>query len=127
MPHTDGNQTLLVNSWGTPGSNIAIFKTPAGLNIYDGTVNQTTAVPTDGLWHYFVVVLGGGVIKLYVDGTQRTSDATTFTGATRAIELGNSPTWAGTGLIGWLDEVALYPTALTAAQIAAHYAAATGG
>lgn len=86
----------------------------------------------DGKYHQVAASLSptAGMV-LYVDGAQVATDA-----ATRAGE--NSTGWWRIGydnLNGWpgqptrffftgsLDEVAVYPTALTAARLAAHYAA----
>jgi hypothetical protein len=82
----------------------------------------------DTSWHHVVFsVQGGTALRLYVDG----SSAGAATVAAR-------PTFSATAVIAWtdatwmskfpgsIDEVAVYPTALSAARIATHYSAATG-
>ena len=76
-------------------------------------------------WHHVVYTIqGGSVLRLYVDGVAAGSKTLT-----------NRGTFSGRPVIGWsdstwlskfagsVDEVALYPTALSAVRVAAHYAA----
>ena len=82
-------------------------------------------VVTNGAWHHAVCVLNGVTGAIYVDGVhdvpaQRLHPA--LRGTTRLA--GGRPE----GPVFWpgaLDDVALYPLALTATQIAAHYQART--
>lgn len=88
----------------------------------------TTAVNVaDGTPHHVVVVFNGatsGTVQIYVDGTQVFSGTYTSSHAsTPAFQVGASR--SSNRWIGVLDEVAFYPTALTSARIAAHYAAGT--
>jgi hypothetical protein len=95
---------------------------------------RTVVSFNDGLWHHIVCVWNGTFtatsVIIYVDGVE--AGATGIT-PTSAPTTGADPTSIGghdTGinfLNGNIDEVALYPTALTAPQIAAHYAARTVG
>jgi hypothetical protein len=86
-----------------------------------GTHNPTTGQPTTGL-------------RLYVDGNLVASQASTsaLTPYTAFLRAGAESLsgWPGNPtsayLSGQLDELAMYPTALTAAQVSAHYDAATG-
>lgn len=86
------------------------------------------AVITDGAWHHVVVVITGvGDLTLYVNGVLDPSG-----------EVAGAPTSTGVVSIGWdqqdglfwtglIDEVAIYPLALTPAQILAHYQLGAGG
>ena len=83
----------------------------------------------DGRTHYVVVTYDGTTITLYVDGAVNgTPLVGAFTGKT-----GNWDTSMGwpfnalsaSNLGGYLDEVAVYDFALTATQVANHYAKAT--
>jgi PKD repeat protein len=99
--------------------------------VYPGTVRTLTSAKSynDGAWHHVVASLGSGGMALYVDGSrvgQRT-DTTTgrdFWGVWRV---------GGDNLTGWpsrptsfffagtIDDVAIYPTVLTATQVVNHY------
>lgn len=89
----------------------------------------------DGQWHHVVATLGSGGMRLYVDGAQVASRSTVTTGRTY------TGMWriGGDTLAGWpsrptsdwfagsIDEVAAYPTVLTASQVANHRALALAG
>ena len=81
----------------------------------------------DGQWHHCVLVVSAGVATIYVDGladaTGAWPRATTLPATPVAI--GYDVKTPGLWWRGALDEVAIYPVALTAAQVAAHYAART--
>lgn len=87
----------------------------------------------DGQWHYVVATLSGAGMALYVDGQLVASNGTTqaqsYTGYWR-VGGDNLAGWRfhawyppANFLTGTIDEVAIYPTALSATQVAAHYAA----
>lgn len=97
------------------------------------TVNSSTAY-NDGQWHHVVATLGSAGMQLYVDGALAASrpdvsSAESYDGFWRI---------GGDTLQGWpsrptnryftgsIDEVALYPTQLTAASVASHYNAGKG-
>lgn len=74
----------------------------------------------DGAWHHVVVTLGPQGSTLVVDGVVRASD--TANEATRPIIAGS---WRlANGFPGQVDNVAVYPRILTAAEITNHYTAA---
>lgn len=74
----------------------------------------------DGNWHHLAFVLDGTTCAIYVDGTFDVTGSQVRTASTGLAGLG----WDGTDFWnGSIDDVAIYPVALTAAQIAAHYAA----
>lgn len=80
----------------------------------------------DTNWHHVVITKSGATCKVYKDGTDVTGTVAggTITDTATALRVG---AWTGGGLTfnGLLDEVALYPTALSAVRVSAHYAAAT--
>lgn len=90
----------------------------------DGTswVAVQTPVISDTNWHYVVVTHDGSTIKIYLDGVlkQMTSTTLRLTANTQPLNIGraNSNTYF---FNGWLDEVAIYPTALSATTVQAHY------
>ncbi|MFB7462128.1 DNRLRE domain-containing protein [Streptomyces sp. NPDC056224] len=102
--------------------------------VYTGATRTviTSAAYNDDTWHHVVATQGPGGMTLYVDGAQKgTLNVTThenFSGYWHAggDSLGGWPDrptseyWAGR-----LDETAVYPTVLSAAQVQHHYALAT--
>ena len=94
--------------------------------IEDGTVSRTAYGPAirvdDGNWHHVLAVYDRDVgTTIYVDGVGQ-STAGPMTGSvsnTSPLRIGDTGSYPP--LIGDLDEVALYPVALTAARAAAHY------
>jgi hypothetical protein len=94
------------------------------------SVIDTAQSYNDGNWHYVVATLGGDGQQLYVDGALAGSvpntSAENYTGYWR---LGSDNTWGGSStndFSGELDEVAVYPTVLSAATVQQHWAIATG-
>ena len=85
----------------------------------------------DGAWHHLVAVQSSDGMKLYVDGTVRGTNpqtgAQSYNGYWR---VGGDNLWSGAsnrflqGLT--VDEAAVYPTALSSADVAVHYALGTG-
>jgi hypothetical protein len=102
-----------------------------------GTSVATGVVLNDGAWHHLAVTWtsAGGALRVYKDGalafsgTLRAGYAMTTGGA---WVLGQEQDAIGGGYetsqayLGTLDEVAVYPTALTAARVQAHYNARSG-
>ncbi|MFF3620647.1 DNRLRE domain-containing protein [Streptomyces sp. NPDC002467] len=102
--------------------------------VYTGATRTITTAGTynDNAWHHVVATQGPGGMTLYVDGAQKGTLAVTtnenFAGYWHAggDSLGGWPDrpiseyWAGQ-----LDETAVYPTVLSAAQVQNHYALAT--
>lgn len=95
------------------------------------TVVQSGTGFNNGAWHHVVGTYAAGTnnMKLYVNGSlvaQGTATVQSFTGSWRAGGETMSG-WAGNPtsnvLAGSLDELAVYPTALTSTRVSAHYAA----
>jgi hypothetical protein len=101
----------------------------AGVGNPDTTLHANAADYADGAWHYvvFTRTMSSGAVALWVDGTLRASNAGTGnTGPLNAaseLTLGAYSSGTG-GSAAVLDELAQYPSVLTPAQIAAHYAQA---
>lgn len=94
------------------------------------TLTSTVGVPKDGRLHHVVATRRGATLAIYVDAV---SGGTRSTGLVYDIPVATHSIWglneSGLGLLlpslyGELDEVALYPSALSAARILAHYVAA---
>ncbi|WP_328718819.1 DNRLRE domain-containing protein [Streptomyces sp. NBC_00247] len=83
----------------------------------------------DGAWHHMVATQGPAGMVLYVDGTVAGTNAATgnrsYDGYWRVGGDAMNNAWpnrpTSTYLAGQVDETAVYPTALTAAQVAGHY------
>lgn len=101
--------------------------------VYPGGVRtlNTTGSFNDGAWHHIVGTLGTGGMSLFVDGKRvglrtDTTNAQPYSGYWRigGDNLGgwpNQPT--STHLAGDIDEVAVYPAALSSRQVVDHYVA----
>jgi len=102
-------------------------------NESSGTVTRTvTGPPTsldDGNWHAIVAVINTNSSIVYVDGTGGSVGGSTAPGpcvsGKKCSTAGGSPNInVGVGDYGTFDEIALYATKLTAAQVTSHYSAA---
>lgn len=72
--------------------------------------------------HHVVVTKNGATTKVYLDGVDVTPSVTNDTIANTAAVLFIGQTIGGNEYWdGWLDEVAVYPTALSAGRVLAHY------
>jgi hypothetical protein len=126
---------MTVVSWGTPGADngFALNVFPGGITVDAGQDARTFATPyaiNDGNWHLVTVTYNGKAITAYLDGLPIGSRQ--FSGAldTRPapLTLGSSSWDSAPGYLGSsLADVAIYPTALTKAQIAAQFAASGYG
>jgi hypothetical protein len=92
------------------------------------TLLAGAGVLTVGQWAHAVATYDGAALTLYVNGVQKAqttglSGAANF-GTGNIMSIGRDRTGdevSGQWWIGLLDECALYPTALTARQVAEHY------
>jgi Concanavalin A-like lectin/glucanases superfamily len=84
-------------------------------------VVSTGAIADTSSWHQVVVTKAGAAAHVFIDGVDRSGAVTNrlILDTTSQLVLG-----AGSGYLkGGLDEVAIYPRALTATEVTAHYAA----
>ena len=80
----------------------------------------------NGQWHQAVATLGPAGMALYVDGSPVATRSNVTSGAayTGYWRVGGDTSWSGAPYFnGSIDEYSLYPTALTAAQVKAHWVA----
>jgi hypothetical protein len=110
--------------------------------VYNGQPEtiETPAVYNDGKWHYVVATIGSAGMALYVDGQRTGTNSTTspqeFTGYWRVggdnLRGWDLDPWTNSqGLTqpnsyyfqGTIGDVAVYPYAMSASRVAAHYAA----
>lgn len=87
----------------------------------------STSGKNDGQWHHVVGSYDNGFMKLYVDGalagSANVGSASLYYGWWR-VGYDNTSTWSGGGAIQTgmgIDEAAVYPYALSAAQVQAHF------
>ncbi|HWV50455.1 MAG TPA: PKD domain-containing protein, partial [Microbacterium sp.] len=111
-----------------------VYMTPSGqlkFGTHDGTQHILTAPGTyrDGSWHHVVGQQSAAGMQLFVDGalvdSNTVSTASVYSGYWR---LGGDTTWEGDPFwVGSLDDVAVYGSALSAAQVQQHFEAGTTG
>jgi len=137
---TPGNgKSLTLSIGGVPGGGGVPGDVSFGVD-GDGTFigRYTSATVNDGQWHHLVgtwsapsgTAVGPGQFAIYIDGVPVSSTAVTIGSATSPLtgaggtRVGQSEAW-GSVLNGSVDDVAVYPTALSAARVAAHFANST--
>lgn len=118
----------LIVGWGTGGVDggfvVGIGQSEITVDgFFDKQVIPTDHPVEDGNWHFVVVTYNGSVISAYLDG--RLQGTATFGSLLSTI--GSSLSIGGEGdayqgFGGDMQDVAIYPDALTAAQVAAQYA-----
>src|SRR4051812_4990029 len=93
--------------------------------VADVAVSTATIADTTK-WHHVAVTKNGSSVHLYVDGADVTGtvDNTTMADNTQPLSIGQSS--GGAFFDGSIDEVAVYGSVLTAAQVAAHRNAGIG-
>lgn len=87
-------------------------------------VSSTITITGTG-WHHVAVTKTGATVVLYIDGVNVTGVVTnqTFTNTSTSLHIGRRVAAADEFFNGSIDEVAVYPTALSAARIRRHYIA----
>ena len=108
-------------------NDFGIFANQAGAGSiggwHNGILPTSTTVPINN-WYHVVYVRTGGTITLYVNGVASGSQANAQSMSSGAeITVGDNK--GGAWFAGSVDEVAYYPSALSAARVSAHYAAAS--
>jgi Concanavalin A-like lectin/glucanases superfamily len=79
----------------------------------------------DGEWHYYAYTFDGATASVYVDGTVAAFKSTANLGGSSNFAIGRYNGEDIRSFAGWVDEVALYSTALSEARVLAHYEAGT--
>ena len=96
--------------------------------VYVGATAFTVTSPAVATtaWTYLVLTKSGSTLTIYVNGSAVASATATGTINTNAgvLAIGRTGASATDYFNGSIDEVAVYPAALTAARVTAHYAAA---
>jgi len=116
------------NGWGFgilhSGTPDRVRFTTFGVKDYDSNM---TVIPEDGSWHHIVVVFDSTfTATFYLDG--QLTDSIPGSGPAKTssndLNIGRNPGTTQEYFNGSIDEAAIYNYELTAAQVAAHYAAA---
>jgi hypothetical protein len=81
------------------------------------------------VWQHVVVTFDGATVRIYVNGALKGSGGSSVqvSDTTAPVEIGFFPGLPGYSVIGDVDEVAVYGTALSAARITAHHQKGTNG
>ena len=90
-----------------------------------GICTSTITITDTDTFHHIVATKDGSDVHLYIDGADVTGTVTnsTFTDTSDSLYVGAEN--GGGYFTGWLDEIAIYDTALSPARVLAHYQAAT--
>jgi hypothetical protein len=117
---------------GYPGWQYRLSLTSTGKwrgTVFVGSSNITVTdpgTPSTTAWNHLALVRNGQQITLYVNGAAAAT--TSFSGSintsTGMLAIARSGATSDGYFKGTVDEVAIYPTALSAAQILSHYNAA---
>lgn len=119
----------------TPADNMMIVsKGPNSYQLYmttggsiqfrgaDQSTVQSTIAISDTNWHHVVGTRSGATWIIYIDSIDRSGAVTDHTVSTTSSPLTFAAYSAGVWHFdGSLDEVAIYPTALSATRVAAHF------
>jgi hypothetical protein len=110
-------------SWGNTGMEdgaFTVYETADGVAVDAGNDYHALTSPyplDDGVWHLITVTFSGSQLTMYVDGVPIGSTA--FTGT---LDTSGTSLAVGSSLItGSMADLAIYPTALSAATVAAHF------
>ena len=112
-----------------------VYLDPAGRLNFGAWPLETKLITTptaynDGRWHHVVATMGRTGMQLYVDGRLVGSRADGTRGQHNYgyWRIGGDTTWSGAQFVNArMDEVALYPTVLSADQVAGHHSLGTTG
>lgn len=90
-------------------------------------VESTTTI-VDTNWHFVAATKDGATVKLYIDAVDVTGTVSnaTIVNTTDPLNIGRRVSHGNAWWPGSLDEIALYPRALSAAEITAIYALRSG-
>ncbi len=113
-------------------TDFGIFFNQSGTGSIGGYLNGflPSWTATIDAWHHVVITRTAGTARLYVNGVERgTAAATSSFSANAPVFIGTNHSGAPAYAMaipfnGWIDEVAVYGTALPAARVLDHYNAA---
>jgi hypothetical protein len=118
----DATQCLIGEADGSP---TVLFKSDGRLSVFYAAADHLNDTPLAyDTWHHIAIVISAGAGAFYLNGVADGAFAS-FPSGFAPDRIGDDT--AGNTCKGYLDEVALYTTALAAERVAAHYAAAWRG
>jgi hypothetical protein len=124
---SDGNFRYLLG-WGAggPAQSYNLAVTGTSVNVVTNSDDLSWTTPgslVDGSWHHVVVSYDGSRAVAYIDGTSLGAQA--FAAPLDTINASGLYVGANYGsggpVYGYLDEVAVYPVALSAGQVQGHF------
>lgn len=129
---TTSHQQGIIEKYDTPAFNGYVLRTVQANKLFAQTLTGTEPLPPSvtgpttilpGLWHHIVEVFDGQTISVFLDGEEQASAPSQIapTSGANPLKLGARGDDANERLDGWLDEVAIYPVALSTDRIRAHY------
>lgn len=129
---TTAAQQGIVEKYDKPAFNGFVFRTVMGNKLFAQTLTASQPLPPGvsgpttvlpGLWHHVAAVFDGSALSVYLDGARQASVASTAspTDGAGTLKLGARGDDANARLAGWLDEVAIYPKALSANRLKEHF------
>jgi hypothetical protein len=118
----DATQCIFGEADGSPS---ALFKNTGRLSVFYSSADHLNTTPLAyDVWHHVCIAVSAGAGTFYVNGVADGTFASFPSGFApdRIGDDNGSNTYKG-----WLDEVAMYLSALSSGRVAAHYAAAWRG
>jgi hypothetical protein len=100
--------------------------------VYIGSTNFTVTSPSTATpleWTHLVMTRSGSTLRLYLNGTAVATATASgpLNTSSGVLAIGRTGSVAVDYFKGSIDEVAVYPSALSATAIAEHYRIGTGG
>jgi uncharacterized repeat protein (TIGR01451 family) len=117
---TDGYELSLATTKTDLTSQRAFFRINQVANGDTLRVNATTEYPINGSWMHVAATYDGATMRIYINGIQEASLATTAIINTNNLPLtigAQDGTSASRWFMGWMDDVRVYKRALSAAEI----------
>jgi len=106
----------------TPGANGTISfygQNPAGAGL--GLTIPSSISPIVGAWYHVAFIVGGGLHTMYVNGSQYGTGTYPNEYTLNQVMAGRTGQYSGHALAGTMDDLRVYNTVLTAAQVKAIY------
>jgi len=128
---SSGYRTIIanrVNISTTPNWELYQHQNDGSLQFHGSVQYKGNYIPPNNTWTYVVATVdSAGSSKLYINGIvmQTVANYTYYLNAASTLIIGAASTAGEEPYSGTIDEVAIYNKALTAAEIAQHYAART--
>ena len=113
-----GWRMVLASTGGSPPNKVSLIRQDAAGN--ESASSLTALQP--GTWYHVVGTYDGTTMRMYVNGVQVDSNASSRSIPDHASALAmGTKNGGGAYLGGTMDEVAIYSSALTAQQVSEHY------